>query len=63
MRDNLKYYRKLNGFTQQEMADKLGISKSYYNEIERGVSNGTVIIFKQIAKIFDIEFDPHNLIE
>jgi len=38
-RFNLKSFREKQGLTQQEMADKLGISKSYYVDIELGNSN------------------------
>ncbi len=32
----LKKYRKLNGYTQEQAAERLGISTPYYGEIERG---------------------------
>lgn len=35
-RYNLKSFREKQGLRQQEMADKLGISKSYYVAIELG---------------------------
>lgn len=35
-RFNLKSFREKQGLNQQEMADKLGISKSYYVAIELG---------------------------
>lgn len=37
-RYNLKSFREKQGLNQQEMADKLGISKSYYVAIELGNS-------------------------
>lgn len=37
-RFNLKSFREKQGLTQQQMADKLGISKSYYVDIELGKS-------------------------
>lgn len=41
MRENLKQARKAAGLTQQDMAEKLGISARQYQRIEGGVSNGT----------------------
>lgn len=40
MRENLKAARKAKGMTQQEMADKLGISLRYYQQIEAGDRTG-----------------------
>ena len=36
MRENLKAARLAAGMTQQQMADKLGISLNYYQKIEAG---------------------------
>lgn len=36
MRDYLKNLRELNGMTMQAVADKIGISKQYYQMIESG---------------------------
>ena len=50
----IKAIRKLNGITQIEMAEKLNLSKSTYNRIEKGI----VPIFddrlNSIAKVLDI---------
>lgn len=40
MRENLKAARTALGFTQQEMADRLGISLRYYQNLEKGDRNG-----------------------
>lgn len=40
MRQNLKNARKAAGLTQQQMADKLGISLRYYQQIEAGDRTG-----------------------
>lgn len=36
MREYLKRLREARGFSQQEMANKIGISKQYYSLIENG---------------------------
>lgn len=35
---NMKYWRKKLGWTQQRMADALGISRVWYNQTERGLA-------------------------
>lgn len=40
MRENLRAARKAKGMTQQAMADKLGISLRYYQQIEAGDRTG-----------------------
>ena len=34
--ENLKQFRRENGFSQNEMASRLGISKSFYEKLEYG---------------------------
>lgn len=34
---NMKYWRKQLGWTQQRMADEVGISRKHYGDIERGL--------------------------
>lgn len=41
MRKNLKEARAAAGLTQQQMADKLGVSLRQYQRIEAGSSNGS----------------------
>lgn len=41
MRKNLKEARATAGLTQQQMADKLGVSLRQYQRIEAGSSNGS----------------------
>jgi len=40
LRENLKAARKARGLTQQAMADKLGITLRYYQQIEAGDRTG-----------------------
>lgn len=36
LRNKLRAYRRKFGVTQQELADRIGVKKSYLSEIERG---------------------------
>ena len=51
MRENLKAARKSAGMTQQAMADKLGISLRYYQQIESGDRTGDFTIWDDLEDI------------
>ena len=51
MRENLKAARKAAGMTQQAMADKLGISLRYYQQIESGDRTGDFTIWDDLEDI------------
>lgn len=54
MRKNLKEARLLAGMTQQEAADKLGISLVYYQKIEQGSRTGDFEIWDSLEDLFNI---------
>lgn len=54
MRQNLKHARKAAGFTQQQMADELGISLVYYQKIEAGHRTGDFYIWDTLEDITGI---------
>lgn len=54
MRDNLKAARKVAGMTQQAMADRLGISLRYYQQIEAGDRTGDFEIWDNLEDITGI---------
>lgn len=54
MRANLKAARTALGLTQQQMADKLGISIRYYQNIEKGDRNGDFEIWDALEDITGI---------
>lgn len=51
MRTNLQAARKALQLTQQEMADKLGISLRYYQNIERGDRDGDFGIWDKLEDL------------
>lgn len=53
-RDNLKEARHKAGMTQQEAADKLGISLVYYQKIEQGSRTGDFEIWDSLEDLFNI---------
>lgn len=54
MRQNLKQARKAAGFTQQAMADKLGISLRAYQNIEYGITLGSIKHWDFLEDLFEI---------
>lgn len=57
MYKKLKELRSENKLTTQNMADKLGISKPFYSQIENGVRRLSYDMAVRIAKIFDVKPD------
>ena len=53
----LKELREKNNLTYQDMADKLGICKAYYWQIENGNRNLYYDLAKKIAAIFNLKPD------
>lgn len=54
VRKNLQTARKAAGLTQQEMADRLGISLRYYQQIEAGDRTGDFEIWDNLEDITGI---------
>ncbi|TZE81977.1 helix-turn-helix domain-containing protein [Calorimonas adulescens] len=52
---NIKKYRKQAGLTQQELADKANISRSYLADVENGRYNPSLETLNSIAKVLNIK--------
>lgn len=52
MRQKLVALRKEKGLTQQQVADMLGVTRSFYGMIETGDRNPTLDLAKRISEIF-----------
>lgn len=53
-REKLRDARKRASMTQQQVADKLGISLRYYCHIEKGTRNGDFEIWDELEDMFSI---------
>jgi transcriptional regulator with XRE-family HTH domain len=51
----IRYLRRLNDLSQEDFAEKAGISHKYLGEIERGKANLTIDIAGKIAAALNIE--------
>ncbi len=58
---NILYYRKKQGYTQQQLADMISYSKNHVQQIETAKATPSVIILLDIAKALDIP--PEKLFE
>lgn len=54
--DELKKWRTKNGFTQEEAAEKLGISYSLMTKLEQGNRTPSVSTAKNIANIIGVRW-------
>lgn len=55
VRNKIKYYRKINNLTQEDLSEKSGISSDYISEIERGKKNPSIKRLYIIADVLNIE--------
>lgn len=53
--ENLQKLRKRNSLNQEQMAEKIGMSKNGYGKLERGESRITIEHLEQIANTFNID--------
>lgn len=53
--NNIKKYRELKGFTQNEMANKLNLNRSTYSNYENNMREPTSRTLEDIALILDID--------
>ena len=54
-RYSLKMFREKHGLTQEEMAQKLEISKSHYVNIERGIYDPAYGLLERFAEVFEYD--------
>lgn len=52
--DNVKYYRKKKGLSQEQLAEKLGISPNHLSVIETGGKFVTYKLLEKLIALFDI---------
>ena len=55
--ENIRFYRKQLGLTQEQLAEKLCEKKSLISNYENGYSTPDVITLCRLAKIFDVTLD------
>ena len=57
LRRNVRHLRKVHGFTLQQFADILGVSKSLISQFESGYCGISLDVIIQIKTLFDVSLD------
>ena len=55
--EKLKELRNENGWTQQQVADRIGVSRVNYTRYETGASQPDFEILVKLADLFDVSLD------
>ena len=53
----LKILRNIKKLSQDDIANKLNIDKSYYSKVERGLTNPTIVYLSNLAQILEVELN------
>ena len=52
---NLSYYRRLSGLTQDDLGQSVGVSRTYISALEHGRANPTLRLMSQLARALQTE--------
>ncbi|AIG24547.1 helix-turn-helix transcriptional regulator [Brevibacillus sp. 7WMA2] len=53
----IRAFRKLKGFTQQQLASEMGVSLSFVGTLERGTKPPTELVLRKIANTLQVEYE------
>lgn len=57
MKNRIKVYRAMQNMTQEELAERLRVTRRTINSIERGKYNPSIEVAFRIAKLFGVPVD------
>jgi len=63
MRNRLAELRSTEGWTQQQLADRVGVSRQTVISLERGRYNPSIILAFRLARTFEIDIEKLFLYE
>ena len=63
MKNNLEEIRKKSNYTQEELADKLGVSRQTINSLENGKHNPSIQLAFKLAKFFNLSIEALFIFE
>lgn len=52
----IKVLREAKGWSQEELADKASLHRTYVSGVERGIRNPTLTVLERFAKAFSVSF-------
>lgn len=47
---NVRVFRELKGWSQEELAERADVHRTYVSQVERGLRNPTIVIVERLAK-------------
>lgn len=47
---NVRVFREIRGWSQEELADRAGVHRTYVSQVERDLRNPTIVIVDRIAR-------------
>lgn len=53
----LKVFRAMDGLTQQQLADKVGVSRNTINSLETGEFSPSFLLVWKLAKLFKVKIE------
>ncbi|MCZ6884021.1 helix-turn-helix domain-containing protein [Rickettsia helvetica] len=53
----MKVYREYRGFSQEQLAIKIGKTKQYISVIEKGSRTGTIDTLKKLSTVLNVDLD------
>jgi len=59
--NNVRHFRQLRGWSQEELAEATGLHRTYISGIETGRRNPSLLIVSKIAAVLDVP--PEQLLE
>lgn len=57
MKNNIEQIRKIYQLTQEELADKLGVSRQTINSLEKGRYNPSIQLAFKLAQMFNMKIE------
>ena len=54
---NVRTFREERGLSQEELAFKAGLHRTYVSGVERGVRNPTILVIERLAKALNVPPD------
>ena len=48
--NNVRVFRELKGWSQEELAERADVHRTYVSQVERGLRNPTIVIVDRLAK-------------
>lgn len=57
VKENLRFYRKAKKLNQQEVADKIGVTRQCYSNYEQGIRQPSVDVLRKICEVLECTAD------